>query len=660
MPTPNTGETRSAFVSRCVPIVLKEGTAKDNKQAVAVCHSMWDKSKKSKPSSNRTSTVLDTDTPTERILSHLTAQANGAQGRTEYLNGREYYAVPVAGLGGNSVVQGINSLGPEFVPEEVLSRSPSAWNGRYVFPDHPEPVEEGANRPDVIESLSFGQLFNTVYSDGKLRPEMWIDVARAKELGGEQLRVYESCLAGEMVEVSTSAWTAMVASKGVYNGKVYEYKWVHIAPDHLAAGLYGKPGAYSIEDGGGAPRSNAAPTTATTGRNGSEDAMPDDNDHTDGFFKGLLRMAGLVRDRVSSNVTDNALRSALWKVLNATQPAFDGVYEIDVDENWVVFDVWLDGRWTQKRISFTRGDNGSVELVGEAEDVVMSRVWVTANEGGSDTSEGVSSNSGDSNSTTDSTTTNNSTSDDGDSNSDGSSETAQASEPNNRPSSQGQGGEMTAQERDALVTRVLSNTANNMNEKEHGAHLRGLPKAALVALAGAGAAGEGAAEGAAEGAESGTATPTTPAAAPAATSTPTPTPTPATAAPSSNAATPAAAPEGYVLLPADELAQIRSLLSANQQAEATRKTVLASQIGEMTDAYTQEDLNKMSLDSLRQLGKALGVLDGAGNPALMSYMGQKMPRVPGAATIDDAGDAWGLDENAKLKPEAAASTSQAN
>jgi len=40
------GETKSKFVSRCIPVVLQDGTAKDDKQAVAVCYSMWEEDKK--------------------------------------------------------------------------------------------------------------------------------------------------------------------------------------------------------------------------------------------------------------------------------------------------------------------------------------------------------------------------------------------------------------------------------------------------------------------------------------------------------------------------------------------------------------------------------------------------------------------------------------
>jgi len=42
MPTPRQGESRGDFVSRCIPVVLEDGTAQDQDQAVAVCNSMWE------------------------------------------------------------------------------------------------------------------------------------------------------------------------------------------------------------------------------------------------------------------------------------------------------------------------------------------------------------------------------------------------------------------------------------------------------------------------------------------------------------------------------------------------------------------------------------------------------------------------------------------
>lgn len=46
MPKPHKGEEKDRFVSRCIPIVLKDGTATTQEQAVAVCISIWEQDKK--------------------------------------------------------------------------------------------------------------------------------------------------------------------------------------------------------------------------------------------------------------------------------------------------------------------------------------------------------------------------------------------------------------------------------------------------------------------------------------------------------------------------------------------------------------------------------------------------------------------------------------
>lgn len=41
MPTPRVDESEKDFVSRCIPVVINDGTAADGSQAAAICHSMW-------------------------------------------------------------------------------------------------------------------------------------------------------------------------------------------------------------------------------------------------------------------------------------------------------------------------------------------------------------------------------------------------------------------------------------------------------------------------------------------------------------------------------------------------------------------------------------------------------------------------------------------
>lgn len=46
MPKPNPGENRQDFVSRCIPIVMNEGTARNVGQAYAICISFFDRENK--------------------------------------------------------------------------------------------------------------------------------------------------------------------------------------------------------------------------------------------------------------------------------------------------------------------------------------------------------------------------------------------------------------------------------------------------------------------------------------------------------------------------------------------------------------------------------------------------------------------------------------
>ena len=41
MPKPKKGETKNDFISRCIPIILEDGTTQNQKQAVAICYSIW-------------------------------------------------------------------------------------------------------------------------------------------------------------------------------------------------------------------------------------------------------------------------------------------------------------------------------------------------------------------------------------------------------------------------------------------------------------------------------------------------------------------------------------------------------------------------------------------------------------------------------------------
>ena len=63
MPKPSSGENKKDFISRCIPIVISEGTTKDPKQAAAICYSIWRKhhpgAKSYEPIMNNLSEIKD-------------------------------------------------------------------------------------------------------------------------------------------------------------------------------------------------------------------------------------------------------------------------------------------------------------------------------------------------------------------------------------------------------------------------------------------------------------------------------------------------------------------------------------------------------------------------------------------------------------------------
>jgi hypothetical protein len=46
MPKPNPNESEQDYVSRAIPIIIKEGATSDNKQATAIAYSMFRQHKK--------------------------------------------------------------------------------------------------------------------------------------------------------------------------------------------------------------------------------------------------------------------------------------------------------------------------------------------------------------------------------------------------------------------------------------------------------------------------------------------------------------------------------------------------------------------------------------------------------------------------------------
>lgn len=188
----------------------------------------------------------------------LSGYAQAANCTLALLEGRSHLVVPVVAMVAGSIVRGMNSKGPEYVPADVLANFPESFNGRPVVPIHPYAGTGSANEPATQNKYRYGQVFNarTDDFDGNLKLDAWLDIDRATALGGEPASVVADCQAGKLVEVSLGAWIVMANEPGeLDDGREYEYVWQYITSyDHLAMGLAGLEGACSCATGCGGPR----------------------------------------------------------------------------------------------------------------------------------------------------------------------------------------------------------------------------------------------------------------------------------------------------------------------------------------------------------------------------------------------------------------------
>ncbi len=178
----------------------------------------------------------------------LVVQSVKAKVRREIFEGREYLVAPVI-----PIVEGV--LNGALVTAEEIGKYPASWNGIPLPINHP--MKNGqyvsANQLDILETNVVGRFFNAQFDGKKLKGELWVDIAKCNELGGEALDALNILEAGGPLEVSTAYFSDDVKVSGVFNGKRYTMKHTNLRPDHLALLPHGI-GACSWEDGAGAPR----------------------------------------------------------------------------------------------------------------------------------------------------------------------------------------------------------------------------------------------------------------------------------------------------------------------------------------------------------------------------------------------------------------------
>lgn len=279
-----------------------------------------------------------------------TLRLAGATGaiRTASFNEKEHLVVPVVALV-EGVVWAVNSPTPELVLAEEFSHAFPGWNGRPVVGDHPDigGQKVSANDPHILESNSFGIIFNTEVKDNKLTMEAWLDPSKAEKVGEDAVRVCERAKNGEPIEVSVGVYMHLENSSGIKDGKRYEGVWRDIVPDHLAMLPEGVQGACSNEMGCGAPRAASVHLVTAQGLvplyevvKTPESPMPvsvtDPNPPAKRSLKERLSDAlATITSAGKKDMTGNKIMDALSRAAMDTVPGFAWVDDYNPNSNEV-------------------------------------------------------------------------------------------------------------------------------------------------------------------------------------------------------------------------------------------------------------------------------------------------------------------------------------
>lgn len=167
-------------------------------------------------------------------------------------DGREYAVVQTV-----VIVEGV--LNGALVTAAEIVACAELWNGQVIPLRHPQDAQGNyisAQDPTVPDADLVGFFRNARVDDNRLVGEMWLDVAKIQQVGGDALITLNRLEAGEIVEVSSAYFCQAAEETGEYKGKRYHEVHRALEPDHIAL-LPDEVGACSVQDGCGAGRVNA-------------------------------------------------------------------------------------------------------------------------------------------------------------------------------------------------------------------------------------------------------------------------------------------------------------------------------------------------------------------------------------------------------------------
>lgn len=550
--------------------------------------------------------------PVPRYSREIRGLADGAALRRETLDGVEYLVVPVVAMVGDSVVWPMNATGPEFVPARELAVAPGAWNTRPVVMNHPSSGHGSAGEPRVLEATGFGLLFNTVFADGRLKTEAWLNQAKASKVP-EASDAIARMLRGEMVEVSIGALVSVIAQKGSHQGSAYQYVWVGVIPDHLAILSQGSLGACSNSAGCGAPRMLQA--------NNREDQPMNKRTLAQLWRTFMSSLGSTATSRSAEGESAGQIRRALDTALRAVEPGFDWVIDFWPDQGVVIYAVLLEHSMQYWRRTYTLGEGSEITLSDDRVEVDL-----PSGQNVNDWREVTAAQAQEGAPVDDQTTTPTPTVLRAASSAQPGAPSPDSPVVNNlsTPCSCGKIPTMDAKKK-ALIARIMSRHPGQTVTEEQ---LAQLPDPMLTSLAGEEQTTTGTTQAAAE---NPTTNPPSPPTTPSTPSTPPATPTNPTS-PSAPVITKELALSALNLTQ-DELTGMQNAARLLAEQEAVRKTSLITGLkAKVAGTYTEAELQAMTVSDLEKLSKVSGVQVHQGEQ--QNYSGRPITGLSGNATSD--------------------------
>lgn len=273
--------------------------------------------------------------------------------RHDVLGGKPYLVAPMV-----MMTEGVHngSNGPLFYPSDELAKLPVVWNHKPIVVYHP--TKGTACSPDVLNARGVGMIMNTVFEDGKLKAEAWLEESRLKIVDE---RILNALNEGTMMEVSTGLFTDNEEVAGDWNGESYTAIARNHKPDHLAI-LPDMQGACSVEDGAGLLRLNAENGEVVLNIDGKLKKYITENKETIG-----QRINVLVNNIMGYDQTRRLLQGAL----NAKNK--DGMVGAWIEEVYDDFFIYeSQGKFYKQKYS---KENDTVKVDGVAEEVVRHIVF---------------------------------------------------------------------------------------------------------------------------------------------------------------------------------------------------------------------------------------------------------------------------------------------